>query len=153
MKYSKNLSKNTKNGNQALTNVPLQRKNLNPKTKKNYFSAESLVGALGKGDCAEGGPSAQALALPTAPAGSRQRPVNRRKPWSTPLPRAGSRRSAQVSSVPTARRRSRRHSGRQPKCDGARSFSDGALRAEGWLSAKIFCAEGPRKSPRQRQKP
>jgi hypothetical protein len=44
--------------------------------------------------------------------------------------------STQVASVPTASRRSRRHSGRQPKCDGARSFSDGALRAEGWLSAK-----------------
>jgi hypothetical protein len=57
--------------------------------------------------------------------------------------------SAQVASVPTASRRSRRHSGRQPKCDGARSFSDGTLRAEGWLSAKRwFCwgsrpADGP----------
>jgi hypothetical protein len=44
--------------------------------------------------------------------------------------------SAQVASVQTASRRGRRHSGRQPKCDGARSFSDGALRAEGWLLAK-----------------
>jgi hypothetical protein len=52
--------------------------------------------------------------------------------------------SAQVASVPTASRRSHRHSGRQPKCDGARSFSDGALRAEGWLSAKRWFCRGSR---------
>jgi hypothetical protein len=46
-------------------------------------------GALGKGGCAEHGPSAQTCDLPTAPAGSRQRPVNRGKPGSTPLPRVG----------------------------------------------------------------
>jgi hypothetical protein len=51
-------------------------------------------------------------------------------------------RSTQVASVPTASRRSRRHSGRQPKCDGARSFSDGALLAKGWLSAKTWLCRG-----------
>jgi hypothetical protein len=33
IKYSKNSSKNTKIGNQALINVPLAKKKLNPKTK------------------------------------------------------------------------------------------------------------------------
>jgi hypothetical protein len=37
--------------------------------------------------CAERGPSALTSSLPTAPAGSRQRSVNRGKPGSTPLPR------------------------------------------------------------------
>jgi CDGSH-type Zn-finger protein len=41
-----------------------------------------------------------------------------------------------VASLPTAQRQSCRHSGRQPKCDGAHSFSDGAVRAERWPSAK-----------------
>jgi hypothetical protein len=44
MKYSKTLSKNTKIGNQALITVPLTKKKLNPKIKKNYFFTESLVG-------------------------------------------------------------------------------------------------------------
>jgi hypothetical protein len=43
MKYNKNLSKNTKFGNQALTNLPLAKKKTQPKNKKNYFFAESLV--------------------------------------------------------------------------------------------------------------
>jgi hypothetical protein len=111
--------------------------------------------------------------------------VNRGKLWSKALPRAGPRLSAQVASSLTAQRQSRRHSGRQPKCDGARSFSDGAILAEccpsakTWLcrrsllptdrpsakvtmpwvllcrerlSAKLFCAEGPVNSRRQRAK-
>jgi hypothetical protein len=113
----------------------------------------------------------------TAPTNSRQRPVNG-KLWSTALPRTGPQLSAQVASLPTAQWQSRRHSGRQAKCDGARSFSDGAFLAEccpsakTWLcrgsrqasakvvtpwvlllSAKLFCAEGPIKSARQRDKP
>jgi hypothetical protein len=34
MKYNKNLSKNTKIGNQALTNLPLAKKKTQPKNKK-----------------------------------------------------------------------------------------------------------------------
>jgi hypothetical protein len=127
MKYNKNLSKNTKFGNQALTNLPLAKKKTQPKNKKKLFLCREPGRALGKGTCAEGGPLAQRCALPTAPAGSRQRTVNRGKPWSTALLRAGPRLSAQVASVPTARRQSRQHSGRQPKCDDARFFSGGAL--------------------------
>jgi hypothetical protein len=135
MKYSKNLSKNTKNGNQAQTNVPLAKKKTQPKNKKILLCREP-GGALGIGACAEGGPSAQRCTLPTATCSSRQRPVNRGKPWSTALPRAGPRLSAQVASVPTDQRQNRRHSGRQPKCDDTDSFSDGAFRAKCWPSAK-----------------
>jgi hypothetical protein len=109
MKYSKNSSKNTKIGNQALINVPLAKKKLNPKTKKLLLCREP-GGALGIGTCAEGGPSAQRCTLPTAPANSRQRPVNRGKPWSTALPRAGPRLLAQVASLSTASRSGRRQS-------------------------------------------
>jgi hypothetical protein len=49
MKYSKNLSKNTKIGNQSLANVPLAKKKTQPKNlKKKYFFAESLVGPSAK---------------------------------------------------------------------------------------------------------
>jgi hypothetical protein len=48
IKYSKNLLKNTKNRNQAVPNVPLAKKKLNSKTKKNHFFAESLVGPSAK---------------------------------------------------------------------------------------------------------
>jgi hypothetical protein len=132
------IYENTKNGNQTLTNVPLAMKKSQPKNQKNYFFAESLVG-----------PSAKA---PVSMVGRQHRRVLCRRPQlalgkgqSTGVnpgqclcrePWRG--RSAQVASVPTASRRSRRHSGRQPKCDGARSFSDGAIRAEGWLSAKSW---------------
>jgi hypothetical protein len=44
MKYSKTLSKNTKIGNQALIMYLQRRKKINPKIKKNYFFAQSLVG-------------------------------------------------------------------------------------------------------------
>jgi hypothetical protein len=88
MKYSKKLQKNTKNANQALTNVPLAKKKAQPKKLKKLLLCREPGGALGKGACAEGGPSAQTCALPTASAGSRQRPVNRGKLWITPLLRA-----------------------------------------------------------------
>jgi hypothetical protein len=55
MKYSKNLSKNTKIGNHALTNVPLAKKKLNP---KKILLCREPGGALGKGACAKGGLSA-----------------------------------------------------------------------------------------------
>jgi hypothetical protein len=141
MKYSKHLSKNTKNGNQALTNVPLAKKKLNPKIKK-LLLCRAPGGALGKGACAEGGPSAQRCTLPTATGSSRQRAVNHGKPWSMALPRAKLRYSAHVASVPTAQRQSRRHNGRQPKCNDARSFSDGAFRAERWPSARTSLCRG-----------
>jgi hypothetical protein len=104
--------------------------------KKELLLCRGPSGALGIGTCVDGGPSAKRCTLPTAPPSSRQRPVNRGKPWSTALPRAGPRPSTQVASVPTAQRLSRRHSGRQPKCDGAHSFSDGAILAERFPSAK-----------------
>jgi hypothetical protein len=40
--------KKNKNGNQALTNIPLAKKKAQPKNKKNYFFAESLVGPSAK---------------------------------------------------------------------------------------------------------
>jgi hypothetical protein len=141
MKYSKTLSKNTKIGNQALINVPLAKKKIQPKNKKELLLCRER--ALDIGTCAEGGLSAKRCTLPTARASSRQSPVNRGKLWSTALPRAGPRLSAQVASLPTAQGLSRRHSGRQPKCDGARSFSDGAVCAEHWPSTKTYYAEGP----------
>jgi hypothetical protein len=79
MKYNKTLSKNTKIGNQALTIVPLAKKKTQPKNKKKELLLcrdPSYTGALGIGTCAEGGPSAKRCTLPTAPASSRQRPVN-----------------------------------------------------------------------------
>jgi hypothetical protein len=105
-----NYEKNTKNGNQTLTNVPLAMKKAQPKNQKKLLLCREPGGALSKGTYAEGGPSAQTCALTTAPAGSRQRPVNRGNPWSMPLPRAGPRPSAQVAFVPTASR-----SGRRPR--------------------------------------
>jgi hypothetical protein len=82
------MKKNTKNGNQTLTNVPLANKKAQPKNQKKLLLCREPGGALGKGACAEGGPSAQTCALPMAQAGSRQWPVNRGKPLSMPLPRA-----------------------------------------------------------------
>jgi hypothetical protein len=78
--------------------------------KKKLLLCREPGGALGIGVCVEGGPSAQRCTLPTAPASSRQRPVNCGKPWSTDLPRAGPRLSTQVASLPTASRSSRRQS-------------------------------------------
>jgi hypothetical protein len=40
--------KDTKNGNQTLTNVPLAKKKAQPKNKKNYMFVESLVGPSAK---------------------------------------------------------------------------------------------------------
>jgi hypothetical protein len=105
MKYS-----NTKIGNQALINVPLAKKKTQPKNKKELLLCRGPSWALGIGTCADGGSSAKRCTLPTAPPSSWQRPVNRGKPWSTALPRARHRLSAQVASVPTASRSGRRQS-------------------------------------------
>jgi hypothetical protein len=136
--------KKHKNGNKALTNVPFS-KEISPTQKlKKITSLLRTWWGPRQRPCAERGPSAQTCALPTAPAGSRQRPVNRLNPGQRLCQELRRGPLAQVASVPTASRRSRRHSGRQPKCDGTRSFSDGALRAEGWLSAKRWFCRGSR---------
>jgi hypothetical protein len=183
----KNCQKTTKIGNQALTNVPLEKKKTRPKNKKELLLCREPGGAIGKGVCAERGPSAQTCALSTAPAGSRQRSVNQGKPWSTPLPRAreGALRhswdlcwrpdggavgpvdgspnvtalapSLTVHYVPRAGSRQRLDYAEGPSMPTARPSAKVAvswvLMCRARLSATIFCSEGPRKSPRQRQKP
>jgi hypothetical protein len=138
MEYSKNLSKKiTKFGNQALTNVPLAKKKLNPKINKKLLLCREPSGALGIGvPVPRVGRRHRGVLCRRPLATLGKRPVNRGNPWSTALPRVGSQLSAQVESVPTAQRQSRQHSGRQPKCDGTRSFSDGAFHVERWPSEK-----------------
>jgi hypothetical protein len=81
------MKKNTKNGNQALTNVPFS-KEISETQKLKKTSLPRAWWGPRQRPCAERGPSAQTSSLPTAPAGSRQRPVDRVKPGSTPLSRA-----------------------------------------------------------------
>jgi hypothetical protein len=125
-----------KNGNQALTNVPFS-KEISPTQKlKKLLLCREPGGALGKGSVPSVGYRHRRLLCrrPQLALGKGQSTgLNPGQRLCRELRRGP---SAQVASVPTASRRSRRHSGRQPKCDGARSFSDGAHRVEGWLSAK-----------------
>jgi hypothetical protein len=84
------MKKTPKNGNQALTNVPFS-KEISPtqKLKKQLLLCREPGGAIGKGPVPSvGRRHRRVLCRQPAPAGSRQRPVNRVKPGSTPLPRA-----------------------------------------------------------------